>query len=64
MANAKNNNLIIRFALMEADMKYYELDKILGISEPTRCRMLRNELPLEEQNRIANMIRNYKKAVV
>lgn len=64
MANAKNNNLIIRFALMEADMKYYELDKILGISEPTRCRMLRNELPLEEQNRIANMIRNYKKGAV
>ena len=60
----RNNNLIIRFALMEADMKYYELDKILGISEPTRCRMLRQELPKEEQNRIANLIREHKREAV
>lgn len=60
----RNNNLIIRFALMEADMKYYELDKILGISEPTRCRMLREELPDEEQHRIANLIRSHKKEAV
>lgn len=64
MATQRNNNLIIRFALMEADMKYYELDKILGISEPTRCRMLRQELPKEEQNRIVNLIREHKREAV
>lgn len=50
------NNLKIRFKLMQSGIKYYELDKILGISEPTRCRMLRKELPEEEQERIVQLI--------
>lgn len=53
------NNLKIRFKLTENGMKYYELDKILGISEPTRCRMLRNEMPAEEQDRICELIDEY-----
>lgn len=53
------NNLKIRFKLTEKGMKYYELDKILGISEPTRCRMLRNELPEAEQDRICKLIDEY-----
>ena len=53
------NNLKIRFKLTEKGMKYYQLDKILGISEPTRCRMLRNELPEEEQDRICRLIDEY-----
>lgn len=53
------NNLKIRFKLTEKGMKYYELDKILGISEPTRCRMLRNELPESEQDRICKLIDEY-----
>lgn len=53
------NNLKIRIKLTEKGMKYYELDRILGISEPTRCRMLRNELPEEEQDRICRLIEEY-----
>lgn len=53
------NNLRIRIKLTEKGMKYYELDKILGISEPTRCRMLRNELPPAEQERICQLIDEY-----
>lgn len=54
-------NKRIRMKLLEHDMKYYQLDKILGISEPTRCRMLRNELPEDEQNRICQLIDDYVK---
>ncbi len=52
-------NLKIRIKLTEMGMKYYELDKLLGISEPTRCRMLRNELPEDEQDRICKLIDQY-----
>ncbi len=54
-------NLKIRIKLTEMGMKYYELDKLLGISEPTRCRMLRNELPEDEQDRICKLIDQYVK---
>ena len=50
------NNIKIRQALASKMMKYYQLDEILGISEATRCRMLRTELPEEEQNRIIQLI--------
>jgi len=53
------NNIKIRQALAAKMMKYYELDKILGISEPTRCRLLRNELPEVEQDRICKLIEEY-----
>ena len=53
------NNLKIRIKLTEKGMKYYELDRILGISEPTRCRMFRNELPPAEQDRICKLIDEY-----
>ncbi len=53
------NNLKIRMKIMETGIKYYELDRILGISEPTRCRMLRNELPEDEQERICKLIDEY-----
>ncbi len=53
------NNKKIRIKILENDMKYHQLDKILGISEPTRCRMLRNELPEAEQERICKLIDDY-----
>ncbi len=52
-------NKKIRMKLLEHDLKYYQLDQILGISEPTRCRMLRNELPADEQDRICKLIEEY-----
>ena len=53
------NNLKIRIKLTETGIKYYELDRILGVSEPTRCRMMRNELPEAEQDRICRLIDEY-----
>ena len=49
-------NMKIRKKLAENMMKLYQLDEILGISEATRCRMLRKELPEEEQDRIIKLI--------
>ena len=50
------NNIKIRKALAANMMKLYQLDEILGVSEATRCRMLRSELPEDEQNRIVKLI--------
>lgn len=52
-------NSRIRNKLDANHMRYYELDRILGISEATRCRMLRNELPEAEQDRICHLIDEY-----
>ncbi len=53
------NNKKIRFKLKEKGMRYYKLDQILGISEATRVRMLREELPEAEQDRICRLIDEY-----
>ena len=53
------NNLKIRLKILGSGLRYYHLDEILGISEPTRCRMLRKELPEEEQDRICKLIDEY-----
>ncbi len=54
------NNLIIRNALIKNNVKYWELaQRILGKSDATLSRWLRNEMPEEEQLRIAVMIEDY-----
>ncbi len=57
----KMNNIKIRQKLASHMMKYYQLDKIMGISEATRCRMFRQELPEKEQDRICKLIDDYVK---
>jgi DNA-binding XRE family transcriptional regulator len=59
MANYTNPN--IRIAMIQADLKQWELAKLLGISESTMCRILRSELSVEEQQTIIAKIREYKK---
>lgn len=54
------NNLEIRQAMKERRMFNYELAEMLGISEFTLSRKLRNELPKEEKERILNLIHNGK----
>ena len=54
------NNLEIRQAMKERRMFNYELAELMGISEFTLSRKLRNELPQEEKERILNLIRNGK----
>lgn len=53
------NNIKIRQKISSQMMKLYELDQILGVSEATRCRMLRSELPDSEQDRICRLIDEY-----
>ena len=56
-------NLNIRQVLMEVGMKNYQLAELMGISEFTLSRRLRNELPEEEQLRIVSIIKANKKGV-
>lgn len=42
--------------LLEYDLTQYDLSKLLGVSEMTVYRRLRDELPEEEQNRICDLI--------
>lgn len=50
------NNIRIRFALIQHNMKQWELAEKMGLSEPSLSRMLRRELPEEEQDRIVELI--------
>ena len=56
MANDK-----IRLELFLAKTKQWELAKLMGVSEMTVIRRLREELPEEEQERIIKLIRQHAK---
>ena len=49
-------NIAIRLALLKSGMRHYELASIMGISESTLGRKLREELPEDEQERIVALI--------
>lgn len=51
------NNQKVRFALLENNMKQWELADLMGVSETVLSRRLRKELPEEEQERIVALIR-------
>lgn len=55
------NNLIIRKAMFNANLKQWQLANILGLSEYTLCRKLRVELPEEEQERIVSRIHEWER---
>ena len=46
----------IRIAMIQKNLKQYEVAKILGIHESVLCRKLREELPDEEQDEIIAII--------
>lgn len=50
----KNKN--IKFALFETNTTQWELAKLLGTSEASLSRKLREELPAEEQKEIVSLI--------
>ena len=52
-------NKAIRVALFDTGVKRYELAQLLKVSEMTMYRMLREELPQGEQDRIVKLIREY-----
>ena len=51
---AKNKR--IRLKLAEYELTQYDLSKLLGVSEMTVYRKLREELPEAEQDRIISLI--------
>lgn len=50
-------NLKIRVAMTEHQFTQWKLARLLGVSESTIYRMIREELPEEEQDRIVDLIR-------
>lgn len=49
-------NKRIRIKMAEYEITQYGLSKLLGVSEMTVYRRLRDELPEEEQDRICDLI--------
>lgn len=49
-------NMRVRLKMVEYGVTQYGLSKLLGVSEMTAYRRLRDELPEEEQNRIIALI--------
>ena len=49
-------NKRIKMTLMEHELTQYDLSKLLGMSETSVYRLLRDELPDEEQDRIVKLI--------
>ena len=49
-------NKAIRMKLVEYDLKQWQLSKLLGKSEANVYRLLREELPEEEQSKIISLI--------
>ena len=56
MMKHKTKNKRIRIKMIEHDLTQYDLSKILGVSEMTVYRRLRDELPEDEQDRIIALI--------
>lgn len=46
----------IRIAMIQRNLKQWEVAKLLGIHESVLCRKLREELPEDEQNEIVARI--------
>lgn len=53
-------NQRIRKALKEAGLYQWELALLMGVHEATMAKMLRMELPEEEQDKIIDLIRKHK----
>lgn len=53
----RTTNIPIRTELAKQGLFLYQLGKLLHVSEASVTRMMREELPEEEQNRIINLIR-------
>ena len=49
-------NMKVRIAMMENQFTQWKLARLLGVSESTVNRMIREELPEEEQDRIVALI--------
>ena len=50
------NNIKIRLKIFETGLKQWEVARLMGVSESKLSRMLRDELPEDEQNRIIDIL--------
>lgn len=55
----KSTNIMIRRALLDADMRMYEAAKLLNMRKDSFSRKLRKELPEEEQQKIIALINGH-----
>ena len=51
------NNKKIRIAMLDAEIKQWQLANLMGIHEGSLSRKMRRELPEEEQDRIVKLIK-------
>ena len=52
-------NTRIKVAIMESGLKQWQVADLVGIRDDAFSRKLRHELPIEEQDRIVDLIRNH-----
>ena len=52
----ENNNMVIRNVMKTTGLKQWQVADALGVSEWKFCRMLRHELPMEEQDKIVELM--------
>lgn len=57
MKSTKQTNLIVREELARHGLFLWQLGKLLDVSESTVTRLMREELPEEEQKKLAQIIR-------
>jgi len=56
-----SNNIEIRVELVKADLKQWELARLMGVHEESLSRKLRYELTPEEKEDMIHVIREYDK---
>lgn len=57
MNTTKHTNLIVREELAKHGLFLWQLGKLINVSESTITRLMREELPQEEQLRLVKIIR-------
>ena len=55
----KMRNTVVRDALKRYGLRQWQLADLLGIHEQTLCTRLRHELPIPEQNRMVELIKEH-----
>ena len=54
-------NACIKIAMVECDLRQWQVARLMGIHEGTLSRKMREEMPLQEQEKIVDLIRHHVK---
>lgn len=52
-------NACIKIAMVECDLRQWQVARLMGVHEGTLSRRMREEMPLEEQEKIVDLIRHH-----